>query len=470
MYRYSNGQISLSDFQQPMGMQLREDNRWVRKAQMIPWEKIEARYADLFPSSTGNVAKPLRLALGACLIQGEYGYSDEEIVHQIRENPYLQYFCGYAGFDDSKPPFDSSSMVHFRKRLTPEILAEINELVIQEARKEDDHNDSDPGNGENSENSGAMIVDATCAPSNIRYPQDVSLLNEARENAEKLLDILHSPSDGRKPRTYRERARKDYLKYVRCRKHTGKMTRSAIKKQLNYLKRDLSAIDGKLNQGKTLEVGQTERLETIRKIYEQQKYMYDNHTHSVADRIVSVSQPHVRPIVRGKAGKPVEFGMKLDISVSDGWTRLEYRSFDAYNEGTKLKEMIENFHRREGHYPSRILADKIYRNRENLSYCKERGIRLSGPALGRPKKDESQDKMQDYRDQCERVEVERKFSLAKRKCGMGLVTAKLETTAAHTVAISILLLNLHKIQCAILRFLDWLLRFLQPREKWAVIQ
>ena len=182
MYRYSNSQISLSDFQQPMGMQLREDNRWVRKAQMIPWEKIEARYAELFPSSTGNVAKPLRLALGACLIQGEYGYSDEEIVHQIRENPYLQYFCGYAGFDDSKPPFDSSSMVHFRKRLTPEILAEINELVIQEARKEDDHNDSNPGNGENSENSGAMIVDATCAPSNIRYPQDVSLLNEAREN------------------------------------------------------------------------------------------------------------------------------------------------------------------------------------------------------------------------------------------------------------------------------------------------
>ena len=80
--------------------------------------------------------------------------------------------------------------------------------------------------------------------------------------------------------------------------------------------------------------------------------------------------------------------MKLDISVTDGWTRLEYRSFDAYNEATKLQEMIENFHKREGHYPSRVLADKIYRNRENLSYCKERGIRLSGPALGRPKKGE----------------------------------------------------------------------------------
>ena len=143
MYRYSNGQISLSDFQQPMGMCLREDNRWVKKAQLLPWDKIEAKYAGLFPSATGNVAKPLQLALGACLIQREYGYSDEEIVLQIQENPYLQYFCGYAGYDDSKPPFDSSSMVHFRKRLTPEILVEINEMVIQVAEKKNDQNNSE---------------------------------------------------------------------------------------------------------------------------------------------------------------------------------------------------------------------------------------------------------------------------------------------------------------------------------------
>lgn len=83
MYRYSNGQISLSDFQQPMGMCLREDNRWVKKAQSLPWGKIEAKYADLFPSETGNVAKPLQLALGACPIQREYGYSDVETVLQI---------------------------------------------------------------------------------------------------------------------------------------------------------------------------------------------------------------------------------------------------------------------------------------------------------------------------------------------------------------------------------------------------
>ncbi len=469
MYCYSNGQISLTDFQQPMGMHLREDNRWVKRAQIIPWTKIEKKYADLFPSSTGNVAKPLQLALGACLIQQEYHYSDEEVTLQIQENPYLQYFCGYAGFDDSKPPFDPSSMVHFRKRLTPEILAEINEMVIQEAKgKDEDDDDGDkPGDGGNS---GTMIVDATCAPSNIRYPQDVSLLNEAREKAEKLLDSLHSPADGKKPRTYRKCARKDYLKYARSRKHTAKTTRKAIGKQLNYLRRDLTAIDGKLSTGKQLNVRDREILETIRGIYTQQKYMFDNHTHSVPDRIVSVSQPFVRPIVRGKAKNPVEFGMKLDISVVDGWTRLECHSFDAYNESTKLQEMVENFHKREGHYPSRVLADKIYRNRENLNYCKERGIHLSGPALGRPRKGEQRNKAQDYLDECQRVEVERRFSLAKRKCGMGLIMAKLEDTAAHVVAMSILVLNLRKIQCAFFELLDWLLGFLGSAKKQAVIQ
>ena len=476
MYRYSNGQISLADFKQPVGMNLKESNRWVKKAQTIPWPEIEKRYAALFTNRKGNVAKPLRLALGACIIQAEYGYSDEETALQIQENPYLQYFCGYPGYDDEKLPFDPSLMVYFRKRLTPEILGEINEMIVRDAKerqaketeaKEDNDSDNGPGTGGNS---GTMIVDATCAPSNIRYPQDVSLLNEARENAEQLLDVLHDPADGKKPRTYRQCARKDYLKYTRCRKHTSKMTRKAIGKQLGYLRRDLAAIDSKLSLGKSLTTRQTERLDTIRTIYEQQKYMYDNRTHSVPDRIVSVSQPFVRPIVRGKAGKPVEFGAKLDISVVDGWTRLEHCSFDAYNESGNLQEMAERFREREGHYPSRILADKIYRNRENLSYCKEHGIRLSGPALGRPKKGEIRDKAQDYRDECERVEVERKFSLAKRKCGMGLVTAKLRETAAHVIAMSILVLNLRKIQCTLLCLRAFLQTIFSLHQNGAIVQ
>ena len=173
--------------------------------------------------------------------------------------------------------------------------------------------------------------------------------------------------------------------------------------------------------------------------------MYDNRTHSVENRIVSISQPHIRPIVRGKARAAVEFGAKLDISVVDGWTRHKRLSFEAYNESITLAQAIERYKTRTGFYPERILADKIYRNRDNLKLCRELGIRLSGPALGRPKKEELQNKKQDYIDEAERVEVERKFSLAKRKCGMGLIMTKLPETTRHSIAMSIVVLNLRKV-------------------------
>lgn len=329
MYKFENRQISINEFGQPVGMRLSPENRWVKKAQMIPWVEIEKRYAKLFANRKGNVAKPLRLALGACIIQAEYGYSDVEIALQIQENAYLQYFCGYKEYDDSKLPFDPSLMVYFRKRLTPEVLGEINEMIIAGARSEepqDNNDDDEPGNG------GTMIVDATCAPSNIKYPQDTSLLNEAREATEKIIDELHIPGEGKKPRTYRKQAHKDYLNIARTKKKTANKIRKATRKQLGYLDRNLKSIDAMHADGKELSSKQVKKLEVIRNIYAQQKFMYDNKAHSVPDRIVSLSQPFIRPIVRGKAGKPVEFGAKLDISVEDGWTRLEVMSFDAYNE------------------------------------------------------------------------------------------------------------------------------------------
>ena len=139
-------------------------------------------------------AKPLRMALGSLLIQKQYHYSDEELVEQIRENPYYQYFIGMPGYED-KIPFVPSLLVEFRKRLSEDVLNEINEMIIEyNAQKSDDDNDSnDSGNRRNndtdntsdsSENSGTLILDATCAPQNIRYPQDIELLNEVREKLE----------------------------------------------------------------------------------------------------------------------------------------------------------------------------------------------------------------------------------------------------------------------------------------------
>ena len=174
--------------------------------------------------------------------------------------------------------------------------------------------------------------------------------------------------------------------------------------------------------------------------------MYDNRVHSVPDRIVSISQPYIRPIVRGKAKAPVEFGAKLDLSIDEkGIARLERLSFDAYNESDVLITAVENYKSRIGHYPERVLVDQIYRNRSNKAFCTEHGIRISGPALGRPKKDDKADKKQECIDNTDRIEVEQAFSLAKRKYGLGLLTTKLDTTTRSAIALSIIAMNVNRL-------------------------
>lgn len=153
-------------------------------------------------------------------------------------------------------------------------------------------------------------------------------------------------------------------------------------------------------------------------------------------------------IVRGKLNAPVEFGAKLDVSLdSQGYARLEKISFEAYNESTCLREAVERFKTRTGHYPERFLADQIYRTRDNRNFCKSKGICLSGPKLGRPSAETiKSDKKTEYQDNTDRIEVEREFSLEKRCYGLGKLVTKLEETQLTSIALSVFVANLFKIQ------------------------
>lgn len=296
------------------------------------------------------------------------------------------------------------------------------------------------------ENEGTLILDATCAPQQIAFPQDINLLNDARENLEVIIDTVCYEYNEPKPRTYRQNARKDYLALAKRKKRSGKLIHKAIKKQLQYVRRDLKYTDQYQLEGKELSRSHEARLKVIRELYEQQKYMYDNKVHSVPDRIVSISQPYIRPIVRGKAKNPTEFGAKLDMSIDEhGMARIEKLSFDAYNESDVLIDAIESYHKSNGRYPKRVLADKIYRNRKNLAFCKEHGIRLSGPALGRPKKNPNEDSKTIYEDAIDRIEVERDFSLAKRCYGLGLIKTKLDVTTRSSICLSIIAMNVDRL-------------------------
>lgn len=301
-------------------------------------------------------------------------------------------------------------------------------------------------------NKGKLLLDASCFPVDIRFPTDLSLLNEAREKLEKIIDILHEPLKGKekKVRTYRNKARKEYLKIAKKRKPGKKKIRKAIRKQLSYIKRNLINIKDlcKKTPLTVLSKKQYHDLLVISELYRQQQEMYDTFSNRISDRIVSISQPYVRPIVRGKARTMVEFGAKVSISVSDGYVFTEQLSWDNYNEATNFIEQVKRYKSRFGYYPESVHVDKIYRNRKNHGFCKDNNIRMSGPPLGRPSKNQKEMKhlrKQSRQDEIDRIPVEGKFGNGKRRYGLDRIMTKRKITSESTIGVIVLVMNLEKI-------------------------
>jgi len=480
MYDHNEKQLTFVEFTMPFGGRLSPSNRWVKLAAMVPWNMVEEEYQKrLVSSGQGSPAFSARMAFGALIIKERLGHSDEECVEQIRENPYLQYFCGKKVFSEERP-FDPSMYTYFRKRFSVETVARINEKIVadakadleERAKKNQDNGKGDSGAGSGDQlqsepepqNQGKLLMDATCAPADIWYPTDVKLLNNAREKSEAIIDILHK-ARGRghkKPRTYRIKARKKFLQAAKSKKLGGKKLRKALKAQLGFLRRNLSHIEA-LSGDVGLEVLPARRyreLLVITEAYRQQRWMFDHGVKRVDNRIVSLSQPHVRPIKRGKAGKETEFGAKLSLSLVEGFGFVDRISWDNFNESQDLIPQIEAYKKRFGVFPESVHVDAIYRNQKNRRFCKKHGIRLSGPKLGRPPKSTPENEallreraVQARQDEVDRIPVEGKFGEGKRRYGLGLVMTKLAGTSETAIAMTFLVMNLQKWLAAIfLRF------------------
>ena len=462
MYRHNEKQLEFIEFNLPFGGKLLASNRWIRLAKLIPWHDFEEQYCQNMSSSgQGPPALSVRMALGALIIKERLGVTDEECVEQIRENPYLQYFCGLKEFQ-TKAPFHPTMMVHFRKRFPSEVLSKINEMIIAKAMETTVDNDDDtPSSGEKDlANKGKLLLDATCAPADITYPTDLKLLNTAREKTEQIIDILHkSRGKGhKKPRTYRRKARKAFLSVAKSKRVGGAKLRKALRAQLGYVRRNLKSIGELSEQTSLLYLSKQHYRELliISELYRQQQWMYDHRSRRVDDRIVSISQPHVRPIKRGKAGSNTEFGAKLSVSLVDCFAFVDRISWDNFNESSDLQNQVEAYKERFGHYPESVHADKIYRNRDNLKYCKTNGIRLSGPRLGRPPKKtpENADRLRAEaiiakQDELERIPIEGKFGQGKRRFSLGRIMTKLAETSETAIELCFLVMNLEKWLAAI---------------------
>ena len=463
MYTHNSRQIGFHD--QPHlfgGLPLKEDNRWVKLADLIPWSRVEDEYRKHFSVNRGEQAKSARLALGCLIVKEQLQLSDRDTVEMIRENPYIQYFLGYADYQYDLS-LDASLLTHFRKRFPADVIAQVNQWVVDSKLHPDDDSRDDSGegggfpasaepsddSGMNSENHGTLILDASCAPQDIQYPTDIRLLHESRRKLEEMMDTLQVGRSQEKPRNYREKANKEYHRFSRNRRPSKKQIRTALRKQLQYVSRDLRLVfEMQQDPTATLSDRQLQYLETITHLYEQQQTMYEKRTRRCDDRIVSIHQPYVRPIVRGKTSAGTEFGAKLTASVVDGYAEVTTLSWDAYNESQDLVKAAEQYKVRHGRYPERILADKIFRTRQNLQYCKEHGIHMNGRPLGRPPKDT---KIYDEQLRLEREEsgernaIEGKFGEGKRRFSLGLIMTKLQATSETQIHLVFLVMNLQKI-------------------------
>jgi len=362
----------------------------------------------------------------------------------------MPYFVGLEEFT-SKPVFDSSLFVYIRKRIDVESFNEMSLAVMLEEERihsgqeatsthsddddvveDDDSIIDEDGNLHKS----SIKIDATCCDVEVKYPTDMDVLNDARDVSERLIDKLFMLSGTGKPRTYRKEARSKFLGIIKKKSKPKKLVRKGIRQQLVYLGRNIQSITGIVSGSSTSLIDQLTKTEkqwigTIIKVYYQQKGMYDAGIHQCDDRIVSVFQPHVRPIVRGKSKVRVEFGAKIGASVAGGYTFVDHFSWDAYNESADLKPHIRLYFQRFGYLPATCYADRIYFNRDNRAFLKGCHIRAAGKPLGRPAKEIRTEacKAQAVKDMGERNAAESTFGTGKRFYRANDVRAKLPDAA-----------------------------------------
>ena len=485
---HSQTQLTLEGFETPFERTMNKNNRWVKLSACIPWDDLANAYYQSFNASTGRPAKDARLVIGAVIIKHRLKLSDEETVAQIQENPYLQFFCGLKGFS-IQAPFAPSLFVEIRKRMGVDVFEQLHQAIINQLERRtpptDPTTNAANASSELTENNsvtevsseatvdstetdviidekqeaithqGRLLLDATVAEQTIRFPTDLSLLNESREISERLIDELYALSLlTKKPRTYRKIARSAYLVIVKQRRPGAKKIRRGIKEQLQYLQRNLATVETLLNElsnpAVPLSPKKLKQYWVIQHVYSQQAEMYRTKNHRCNDRIVSIHQPHVRPIIRGKLNKSVEFGAKISVSLTpQGIAKVDHLRWDAFNEGGDLETQVEAYQRRYGFYPEAVVADPVYGTQKNRAYLKDKDIRYAGKALGRPKKiteqnreqlkREKQQRQADYR---QRIPIEGKFGQGKRAYGLNQIQAKTARTSEAWINSIFFVMNL----------------------------
>ena len=349
---------------------------------LLPLKEMADELASHFPKkhSRGNTPMfPLDGEIALMFLKPYTGLSDDGLIEMLNGSIHMQMFCGVL-IDPSRPIKDGKIVSAIRNRLAPRL-----DIVRQQSvlyKKWDSMlKDKD-----------LCMSDATCYESHLRYPTDIKLMWECCEWLHKLLQKTCREQGERLPRSKYNEVAKARLAYAKQRKPKKSATRRMQRRLLKLL-------DKLIGQWNCLcrlyapvihlSAEQDKRIMAIKEVHRQQTDHFNKK--EVKHRIVSIDRPYIRPIVRGKENKRVEVGAKVNNIQVDGISCIEHHSFEAFNEGTRLKQCVEYQESLTGVKVTRIGMDTIYANNENRKYCTERGITTNFVRKGPKPKDEQAD-------------------------------------------------------------------------------
>jgi len=237
----SQFQLKFDQFSSLYLLNLDPDNRWIQLASILPWDKMINQWSKHYSSSTGALGVNPRVLIGSMIIKHKLNLTDDETLLLIRENPYMQFFLGLEEFNP-KSVFSPSLFVEIRKKVGAQTFDSLSDMIIKISEV--------GSNKKNRTHHGELKIDATVADQQIRYPNDLGLVNEAREKTETIIDLLFDLLRDElkvKPRTYRREAHKIYLSQAKKKRKTKKELRKAMRNGLNCVKRNLGHINRMLD-------------------------------------------------------------------------------------------------------------------------------------------------------------------------------------------------------------------------------
>ena len=423
---------------------LDENHELIKISKTIDWANLSDKLAQFYCPDNGRPTKPSRAKVGLLILKHLYRFSDDDVIDLIRRDLYAQYLCDVS-FSEAIKFIHPASLVKFRKKIglkgikliEEEVLNSLKRAKLLKGRK--------------------LASEATVVPSNIAYPTDVSLLEKARQKAAQYLGKVKGLG-AKTYRTYKRAAKKIFVQYQKIRCHTIKSRKKAQKQIRQFSQRNIRQLEEAVNNVK-LSIKNTgleainsadkakkqfiekaqEFLDTASKILTQQKDIYQ--ALPVKERIVSVHQPHIRPMVRGKYPVNVEFGPKILLNLKNNFLFLEHLSFNNTSDSQLLDTSLKGYKGRFGFFPTQLAADRGFWPKENRQLAENYNIKKiaienkgkSSYLKGKP-----------FRERLRRLRcsIEAKISLAKRKYGLSRACYNIQNGEEIWVRLGLIAMNL----------------------------